>query len=150
MKTKKTVPQQKLGGGFTAVASRCYALTCRLSTLRDLKGPKQAREWLDLSLSEVGREIGKAVRHDGKPFDKSIVYRWETGEKTPTPDVVRGYCDLISDKLSFIMGRTLGVQIEVNSPWKVTALGLCSCGQWFKLHDAKSKRCPKCVKGGKR
>jgi hypothetical protein len=140
-KAQKTRSQPKKPGGFTAVSSGYKSLTTRLGALGDLKGPKQVREWLFLSLSETGLEIGKYV---GRPFDKAIISLWERGKRPIPPKIVSAYCDLIASRLTNLLGRQVEVSIEVNSPWKVIAYARCACGQFFRMHDSNSRNCPRC------
>lgn len=144
-KTKKTVPEVKNRGGFHAVSWGMQASTARLSVLGDLKGPKQAREWLILSLAEMGQELGK---YTGKVYHKSIISNWDRGYRKVPFEVVQAYAELIANKLSALLGRRIEISIEVNSPWHVSAYARCACNQLFKMHDAKSKHCPKCSRRG--
>lgn len=122
--------------------SRCLqASTMHLGVLGDLRGPKQAREWLLLSLSELGLEIGK---YTGKSFHRSTVSLWELELRTMPAEVLGVYCELVAQKISRLLGRQIEISIEANSPWRVSAYSQCHCGQWFKMHDAKSRNCPRC------
>lgn len=140
-KTRKMVRERQKRVGLHGVSRGFKSLTSRLGVLGDLKGPKQAREWLILSLSEMGQELGKFV---GRPLHKSTVSLWERGLRPLPLEVVCGYAELISEKISSLIDRRVEVGIEVNSPWRVSAYAQCPCGQWFKMHDAKSRHCPRC------
>jgi hypothetical protein len=144
-KRSKTGSKSKSGAVFTVVSSGLQAFTARLAILGDLRGPKDVREWLILSLSEIGLELGKYARDDGSAFSKGLVSQWESGNRKLNPVIVKAYSDLIASRMTRLIGRPIEIGIEVNSPWRVMAYSQCDCGEWFKMHDAKSRRCPKCT-----
>jgi len=108
-----------------------------------LRGPKKAREWLGLSLSEVGCEIARLTGRE-RPFDKRTVSGWEHGK--PLSAAVRNaFGVLLANQLTARLGRVVGVRMESNSPWRVTAWAQCrECRTWFHLRRAKQTRCEAC------
>ena len=140
-KGKKGGPEPKNRGGLHAVSHGLQSSSGRLGVLGDLQGPKQAREWLILSLADMGQEIGKFT---GTPVRKGTLSNWELGRRKIPVNVLAVYCDLIAEQISKQLGRRIEISIDANSPWKVSAYRQCHCGQWFKMHDANSKNCPRC------
>lgn len=143
MKSKKSTPKPEKRHGLHAVSRGLQTSLARLGVLGDLKGPKEVREWLILSLSDMGQELGKYV---GRTLYKGTISIWECGIRPVPLEIISAYSELISGKLSAQLGRRVEISIEVNSPWRVSAYRQCDCGQFFKMHDAKSRRCPKCAR----
>lgn len=115
-------------------------MTTRLAILGDLKSPKTVREWLLLSQPDLARELARYA----PPFSQSMISLWESGKRAMPPQIVRAYGEVIAARLSDLLGRRIEIAIDVNSPWRVSAYGQCACGEFFKMHSAQSRRCPRC------
>lgn len=121
-----------------AFTSRSLAFTLA----KRINDPSKARHFLDLSLSEIGAEVARLT---GRPsaYAKSTVVKWERAGQVE-PDVRRAYGTLIANRLTALTGRTIGITIEANSPWRVQAWARCDCGAWYPMQRANQKRCDKC------
>jgi hypothetical protein len=109
-----------------------------LSYLRYLKGVKKVREWLGLSLAQVGALCG---------VSSSEVCAWQNNTRFMPRESVVKLGKLISQRLIDDTGRTIGVKIEAHSPWRVSPWAQCRrCRAWFELRRATDRTCQDCRK----
>jgi hypothetical protein len=114
-----------------------YGTQQPIHATRHLNSLKRVRVFLGLSIDECARFLGK--RSAGSITD------WQTGRRIMPRSLVEKLCERIATKLSSEMDRTVGVKVEANSPWRVTAWVQCSrCQSWFQLKRSRDRLCPEC------
>jgi len=108
-----------------------------LAVLRDLKSIKAIREWLGMSLTEMGLAM---------QVSRTTVADWQSGKNKITELKLRGIGQLVVDRLAKLIGRNdIGLEIEANSPIKISIKARCKvCKEWFDLHHAGTRRCEAC------
>ena len=106
--------------------------------LRYLKGVKKVREWLGLSLAQVGNLCG---------VSPSEVCAWQNSTRAMPRDSVVKLGRLIAQRLTDDTGRVIGVWITVHSPWQITPGAQCRrCRAWFALRRSTDRLCKDCRK----
>lgn len=144
VQAKKTTVRAVPAPLETALKTRGTGVERLLPTLRVIQTPRQARAWLGLSLAEVGREVARLTGRK-RAYDKTTVMFWERTRITAA-EVRQAYATLMANRLTTLLGRTIGVKLVANSPWHISAWTQCAtCDQWFELHRRSHKRCPQCV-----
>ena len=113
--------------------------------LRGVRSARDARRVLQLSQSDLGREIGRVL--GCAPLAQSTIANVEAKRTR----LAREYLDAIGKLLATWMtertGRFTGVKLTVNSPWRVQPCARCDeCGKWFEMRRAKQTRCEECKK----
>jgi hypothetical protein len=116
-----------------------------LAQVRRLRSLRAIREWLALSLADVGREVARLTRRESY-YDRSPVLVWEK-KGGCSPDALRAYGTLIANQVASLLGTDdLGVEIEANSPLHVRVMRCCiECREWFELRRVGQRRCTSCV-----
>jgi len=153
-KAKLTAPHHSRGNKnedativFHGVASSQLRSASLLTTLRTVKDGKAAREWLGLTLKDLGEALAKtseAGRAD--PYSKQYISQLEHGHRPWLPDLRAGLSRLMTDRIFKLTGETIGVSIRVNSPWRIRLWRVCEMHGRYELQRANQKRCPKCIK----
>ena len=128
-----------------------------LQTLKRLTGPKRVREWLGLSLAQMGEALG-AVHpngHGGQSFNKGAVWAWENypaqsrrrGKQFRMTDYTReAYLVLVRE----VIARRTNDRVRVRAKrgarvWKFEARTTCvKCGKEFVMGRSNAKRCRRC------
>lgn len=107
-----------------------------LAMLRYLIGVKKVRNFLGLSLAQVG-EMCKV--------SPALVSAWQSNKRfMPREDVVL-LGKLVAQQLSDEYEREVGVWIDTGKIWTVTAGVQCRrCRKWFEFHRASDRLCPDC------
>lgn len=153
--TPVTSPDESLPRG-PAVPSNGLTL---LQTLKRLTGPKPVREWLGLSLAQMGEALG-AVHpngHGGRSFNKGAVWAWENypalSRKRGKQFRMTGYTrEAYRLVVSDIIAQATAGRVRVRARrgvqvWKFEARATCvSCGKEFVMQRSNAKRCIRCVK----
>lgn len=132
---------------FHGVASSQLRSTSLLTTLRAVKDGKMAREWLGMTLKDLGEALAKtdeAGRADA--YSKQYISQLEHGHRPWLPDLRAGLSRLMTDRLFKLTGETIGVSIRINSPWHIRLWRVCKLHGRYELQRANQKRCPKCGK----
>lgn len=107
-----------------------------LAMLRYLKGVKKLREWLGLSLAQVGKMCG---------VSSSLICAWQSSKRPMPREAVVILGRLVAQRLSDEYEREVGVWITVNNPWRIVAGVQCRrCRGWFEFHRATDRLCPDC------
>ena len=125
----------------------------RLSDLHRVRDLKAARKWLGLSLREMAMLIKPQGVRPQKHLGKATIAAWENprDKRKPGSGQVRQVGVLIANKLTQEMGRTVGVTMRVNSPWRIEAHTKCeTCRRWFEIKRETSRRCVRCARRGRR
>ena len=115
--------------------------------------PETGPEWLGLSLREMAMLIKPQGVRPQKHLGKATIAAWENprDKRKPSAGQVRQVWQLTATKLTQEMGRTVGITMRVNSPWRIkTHVQCCVCGKWFEIKRETSRRCARCVQKGKR
>jgi hypothetical protein len=107
-----------------------------ISDLRYLKALKNVREWLGLSLREAGQLCGVS----GQLFND-----WQSGHRIMPASAKEKLGEQIADKLTRDLGRIIGIKMETNSPWRITAWSQCKkCRAWFQMRRSRDRLCDEC------
>lgn len=147
MTTTKTGRKMALSDAKNRGASNglivSLAVSYPLSSIRGIRGAKKARLWLGTTLAKTGAELARLTGRI-RPYDRRTVCGWERG-KPMAREIMDAYGILIANRLTTVLGRTIGVRLIANSPWHVTAWTKCAtCDKWFELHRAKQLKCDQC------
>jgi hypothetical protein len=103
---------------------------------------RAVHELLGFSLSEVGAELARLLGRQ-KPLSKQAVYKMSNGRISA--DILQAYGQMISNHLSRSIGVDVGITINANSPWHVTAWLRCeSCREFYAVDKAGVVHCLKC------
>lgn len=140
---KKRHSKSKLQGVHKAFKRRSPGFRTPLQRLATLKSARRVREWIDMSLAEMGEHVARLTGRP-QPYVKSAVSAWENGSYMDV-DIRRAYGILIANKLTALLDREVGVTIEANSPWHVIAWFQCACRKWTPLKRSNQQRCPSCT-----
>lgn len=101
-----------------------------------LKDPKMVREYLGLSLREAGDLCGTS---------KNLFANWQSGHRVMPDSAITVIGEQIANKLTRQFGVEIGVKIEVNARWHVTAWTQCKrCRAWFKMRRSRDRVCQEC------
>lgn len=132
---------------FHGVASGQLRSTNLLTTLRAVKSGIDAREWLGLTLKDLGIALSQTDEaRRPEPYSKQYISQLEHGHRPWLPDLHAGMARLITDRIFRLTGDTVGVSIRMNSPWRIRLWRLCEqCGR-YELNRANQKHCPRCGK----
>jgi hypothetical protein len=139
---KKTVEPTVV---FHGVLTGQLRSTDLLTTLRAVRTGKQAREWLGLTLKDLGEALAKtheAARESA--YSKQYISQLENGHKPYLPDIRAGIARLMTDRIFKLTNETIGVSIRINSPWHIKLWRMCDTHGRFELKRSNQKRCPKC------
>ena len=123
-----------------------------MSILRDLhriRDLKSARYWLGLSLRQMALVIAPQGDRKQMHLSKATIAAWENraDKRKPSLEQIRQVGVLIANKLTEGMGRTVGVTIKNNSPWRIHAhTQCCDCRRWFQMKRDTSRRCARCAR----
>lgn len=104
-------------------------------------------------LFELGELLGDfhVNGHGGRRYDKSSVFRFNTGERQPTPDTVTTY-GLIADQiLRARSGGRIRVRLEVrkSGKWKLIPESTCvGCERTFSPEGFHQSKCLRCLRKG--
>lgn len=130
---------------FHGVQNGQLRSTNLLTTLRTVKDGKQAREWLGLTLKDLGEALAQTdeARRDA-PYSKQYISQLEHDRRPWLPDLRTGIARLMTDRLYKLTGEMIGVSIRVNSPWRIRLYRMCEKHGRYELQRADQKRCPKC------
>lgn len=101
-----------------------------------LKGLKSVREYLGLSLREAGDLCGAS---------KNLFANWQSGHRVMPDSALTVIGEQIANRLTRQFGVEIGVKIEINARWHVTAWTRCKkCRTWFKMRRARDRVCNDC------
>ena len=128
-----------------------------LQTLKRLTGPKRVREWLGLSLAQMGEALG-AVHpngHGGQSFNKGAVWAWENYPAQSRRRLKQFRMTGYTQEAYLILVREViaqrtngGVRVRARRGarvWKFEARATCvSCGKEFVMERSNAKRCSRC------
>ena len=110
-----------------------------ISKVKKIRGLRQARAFLGLSLKQVGEMCG---------VSPSLIAAWQAGRRLMPRSAIDLIGLKIANELTREHGRDIGVTVEVNSPWAVTPFAKCAdCREWFSLRSPRDRRCPRCREG---
>lgn len=129
------------------VASGQLRSTSLLTTLRAVKDGKTAREWLGMTLKDLGEALARTdeARRENV-YSKQYISQLEHGARPWLPDLKSGMARLMTERIYRLTGETIGVSIRINSPWRIRLYRVCeTCGR-YELKRANQKHCPKCGK----
>ena len=114
-----------------------------LAILRSIRSVRDARSVLQLSQSDLGRAIGRVL--GCAPLSQSTIANAEAGAINLQREYVDAIGRLLATWATDHLGRRVGVQLHVNSPWRVTAFAQCErCGVWCELRRATWRVCERC------
>jgi len=127
-----------------------------VSELDDVRGPRDARAFLDLSLSQIAALIPDTTAVLEHHIDRSTYCRWESGTRKPHINQVRIVERLLADAITREMAydkmldepeRRFTVRIEVGkSRWIVKAFTTCTkCKRLYHITRRDSRRCKRCI-----
>jgi transcriptional regulator with XRE-family HTH domain len=118
-----------------------------LGDLRAVKDGKAAREWLGLTLKDLGIALAQTCEaHRDEPYSKQYISQLENGNKPYLPDLRLAIARLKTDRIYRFTGETIGVSIRINSPWHIDLWRFCETHGRYKLKRVNQKNCPKCRK----
>lgn len=107
-----------------------------LGVLRNLTTLKRVREWLGLSLEEAGKLCS---------VSGSSIADWQSGHRVMPRSAIEKIGTLIANRLTKELGREVGVKVETNSPWHITAWTRCvECRAFFNMRRSRDRRCEAC------
>jgi hypothetical protein len=130
---------------FHGVASGQLRSTSLLTTLRAVKDGQTAREWLGMTLKDLGEGLAQTDEaRRGEPYSKQYISQLEHGHRPWLPDLRAGMCRLITDRVFKLTGETIGISLRINSPWRVRLYRMCETHGRYELQRANQKHCPKC------
>lgn len=119
----------------------------RLNDLHKARTLKDARHWLGLSLRQMANVMEPQGDRRQSHLSKATIAAWENprDKRKPNSEQIRQVGVMIANKLTAELGRTIGVKMHVNSPWRIRAYTqCCDCGRWFEMQRDTSKRCKRC------
>ncbi len=128
---------------------QCGQLSTKLflGDLRAVRSGQQAREWLGLTLKDLGIALAQTREaHRDEPYSKQYISQLENGNKPYLPDLRLAIARLMTDRLYRFTGETIGVSIRINSPWHIDLWRFCETHGRWKMKRADQKYCPKCRK----
>jgi hypothetical protein len=110
---------------------------------RSLKSAGDVREFLGLSLSEVGTELARLTSRE-RPYTKQAVAKMER-QPHVSDDVLNAYGQMLCNSITKRIGQTVGITLYSNSPWHVTPWLRCpTCGDLYPVDRAGVLRCKSC------
>jgi hypothetical protein len=132
-----------------------------IASLARLRGPSDVRAFLGLTLGQIVMSITDTHAHIQHPVHRSLYYKWEIGERTPTVEQVRQIERLIEASLHSELAydymldespRKFKIRISVGRfRWYVRAYVACSkCKRMYNIRRIASKRCRRCITKSKR
>jgi hypothetical protein len=131
---------------FHGVASSQLRSASLLTTLRTVQDGQTAREWLGLTLKDLGEALARTTEAArDQPYSKQYISQLEHGHRPWLPDLRAGMARLMTDRLFRLTGETIGVSIRVNSPWHIRLWRVCADHGRYEI-DGRRKRCPVCGK----
>lgn len=151
-KAKSNTPRKSRGHSqddppvyFHGIQSGQLRSTSLLAALRTVRDGKMAREWLGLTLKDLGEALAQTDEaRRAAPYSKQYVSQLEHGARPWLPDLRAGIARLMTDRIFKLTGETIGVSIRVNSPWHIRLYRLCETHGRWEMQRADQKNCPKC------
>ena len=118
------------------IASGCSPLY----DLRHAQGLKDVREWLGMSIAQMGETL---------EISRGLVANWQSGYREMPTDKAMFLGKVIVNVLSVRLGRDdIGLIIRKPQPFQVRVVSWCrECGKPFDLRDPRFKRCEVCANG---
>lgn len=137
----KTRPKTNKTGWLPSTHALATGSYNGLGILRYLKSPLKVRYFLGMSQAQLCKELTRLTKERLTP---GAVKHWEHARRPMERRYTDAYATLVANKLTRDMNRMIGVNLEVNSPWKFVAYGQCACGRWYRLRSVRHVHCGKC------
>jgi len=131
----------------SALATVAATLPRGLKWLFRIADPKSFRRAFRLgSLQSMGEWIGRyhPNGHKGRAYNRSVVLRYENGDRALTDDVKLSYSAIADALMREHTGGRVGIAISFGRAWKLTPFVVCQCRRLFtpeKITDTQCKRC---------
>lgn len=128
-----------------SVRRQSHSVWSPLRRIASVRGPLAVQTLLGLPLADLGAQIGRLCGREA--FSKQRVSEWNRGVATMSQDVLDAYGILLANWITRRLGgrRTIGIKLQVNSPWYVTAWTECDrCDRWYEMHAQTDRLCESC------
>lgn len=141
--------------------SAYHAAQDPIAELGNIRDPRDARAFLDMSLSQITILIPNTTSSNHNHAAPSTYSDWESGRRTPHIEQVRVIETLLSDSITREMAydkmqdepeRRFIIRIDVGqSRWTVKAFTTCTkCKKLYHITRRDSRRCKRCIGKSKR
>lgn len=118
-----------------------------IAELRRIRGFRDWRAFLDLSLEQARQLIPEVKSRDYHPVSRALLCAWQNGTREIYPRQVRVLGEILSKEISGELKRDIAVIVSIGKHrWHVQATTLCSrCHRPYHITRKSSKRCKRCI-----